>query len=138
MDSYGGWIGAPVDYLEFLLAIDGQRAPRLLGETSVREMLARPRIPGADDRQPVFYGLGVYVTAPPGKARNWWHGGDQPGVKTLAVRTARGHSWVAAFNSNPRDRAGFFRKLDASLWKAANQVAQWPASSESCGAYERN
>ena len=30
MDAYGGWVGAPIDYLRFILAIDGQREPRLL------------------------------------------------------------------------------------------------------------
>jgi hypothetical protein len=58
MDSYGAWIGAPIDYLRFILAIDGQRGARLLNEASVREMLSRP---GFDPALPVFYGLGVSV-----------------------------------------------------------------------------
>ena len=61
MDSYGGWIGTPTDYLKFLLAIDGQRRPRLLSDASVREMLSRPTLPGADPGRPLYYALGVKV-----------------------------------------------------------------------------
>ena len=135
MDSYGGWIGAPIDYLRFLLAIDGQRGRRLLSEASVREMLSRPSLPGADPNQHAFYGLGVSIRDLGGNARNWWHTGHQPGFYAFALRTARGHSWVVAFNSSPRDLGTFFRHLDASLWAAATQVGKWPTSSESCATY---
>lgn len=133
-DAYGGWIGTPVDYLRFMLAIDGQRGRRLLSEASVRDMLARPVIPGAG--QPVFYGLGMQVRDLPGNAKNWWHGGYQPGFLAFALRTARGHSWVVAFNSAPRDLEAFRRDLDRSLWAAAVSVGQWPTSSEACAAYD--
>ena len=136
MDAYGGWIGAPIDYLRFMLAIDGQRGPRLLEEASVREMLSRPDLPGATRGQPVFYGLGMSVRDLSGGARNWWHTGFQPGFVTFALRTQRGHSWVAAFNSSPRDVGGFWRDLDSSLWAAATRVGQWPTTSESCTAYD--
>jgi CubicO group peptidase (beta-lactamase class C family) len=45
MDAYGGWVGAPVDYLRFMLAIDGQRGPRLLKEGSVSEISRDPACP---------------------------------------------------------------------------------------------
>jgi hypothetical protein len=137
-DAYGGWIGTPVDYLRFMLAIDGQRGPRLLSATSVREMLAPPLIPGANSGQPVFYGLGVHVRDLPGNAKNWWHTGFQPGFYTFALRTARGHSWVVGFNSAPRDLAAFWRDLDQSLWAAAVSVGQWPTSSKTCAVYDQN
>jgi N-acyl-D-amino-acid deacylase len=137
-DAYGGWIGAPVDYLRFMLAIDGQRGPRLLSQASVQEMLVRPDLPGASPSRPTFYGLGVQVRDLPGNAKNWWHTGYQPGFYAFALRTARGHSWVSAFNSAPRDLSAFFRDLDRSLWTAANSVGQWPTSSEMCATYDQN
>jgi hypothetical protein len=127
MDSYGGWIGTPSDYLRFLLAIDGQRGPRLLSEASVREMLSRPSIPGADPGRPAYYGLGMTVRELAGGAKNWWHTGQQPGFYAFALRTARGHSWVVAFNSGPRDLGAFFGDLDTSLWAAALK-ARWPGN----------
>jgi N-acyl-D-amino-acid deacylase len=127
MDSYGGWIGTPSDYLRFLLAIDGQRGPRLLSEASVGEMLSPPNMPGADPGRPVYYALGITVRQLEGGAKNWWHTGHQPGFYAFALRTARGHSWVAAFNSAPRDLNAFFSDLDSSLWAAA-RVTRWPGS----------
>jgi hypothetical protein len=56
-----------------------------------------------------------------------WHIGHQPGFYAFALRTARGHSWVAAFNSAPRDLNAFFSDLDSSLWAAA-RVTRWPGS----------
>ena len=38
MDSYGGWIGAPIDYLRFILAIDGRRGAALLKTATLTEM----------------------------------------------------------------------------------------------------
>jgi CubicO group peptidase (beta-lactamase class C family) len=137
MDAYGGWIGAPIDYLRFMLAIDGQRGPRLLKEASVRAMLSPPDIPGAPPGEPRFYGLGMNARDLGGGAKNWWHMGHQPGIVTFALRTARGHSWVAAFNSLPRDVHRFNVDLDVSLWAAATRVRVWPLSSASCAAYDR-
>ncbi len=136
MDAYGAWVSAPIDYLRFLLAINGQRGPRLINEASVRKMLSRPDIPGTDAAEPKFYGLGFSVRDLGGNAKNWWHSGVQPGFYSFALRTARGHSWVSAFNSSPRDRETFFRDLDASLWAAASHVGRWPTSSKSCAVYD--
>ena len=70
-----------------------------------------------------------------GGAKNWWHTGQQPGFYAFALRTARGHSWVVAFNSGPRDLGAFFGDLDTSLWAAALKV-RWPGnnSKSSCEA----
>jgi N-acyl-D-amino-acid deacylase len=135
MDSYGAWIGTPMDYLRFILAVDGQRGTRLLKGTTVREMLARPVIPGVDVMQPAFYGLGFSVRTLPDGRKNWWHTGVQPGFHAFALRTARGHSWVSTFNSLPRDRGRFWQDLDRSLWKAAQAVGHWPTSSKACFQY---
>jgi N-acyl-D-amino-acid deacylase len=134
MDAYGAWIGTPVDYLRFVLAIDGQHGPRLLNDASVREMLSRPQIPGT--RRPTFYGLGVFVRVLPDGSRNWWHTGVQPGFHAFALHTARGYAWVSAFNSVPHDRESFWKALDTSLWSAARLVGQWPTSSEACSQFD--
>jgi N-acyl-D-amino-acid deacylase len=121
MDAYGSRIGAAVDYLKFMLAIDGQRSPALLTAASVREMRRRP----AHAAGPTFYGLGTMVRPVDG-GDNWWHGGSQPGMEAFAVRTAGGFGWVAAFNMRPKDRNGFVGDLDKTLWRAALAVSRWP------------
>jgi CubicO group peptidase (beta-lactamase class C family) len=124
MDSYGGLIGSPAEYLHFLLAIDGQRGPALLDKISIEEMFARPK--GSKTNGPTYYGLGMSVRVLSRGERNWWHEGTQPGMEAFGLRTAVGHSWVVAFNSRPRDGAGFWHDIDRSLWAAANSVPTWP------------
>ena len=124
-DSLGGYIGAPVDFLRFMLAIDGTWGPTLLSASSVREMRARPRLPSSE-RQALYYGLGVNVRPTVG-GDNWFHGGSQSGMKALAVRYANGNAWVVAFNSRPKDRDGFAGDVDRSLVQAAQRVGKgWP------------
>jgi hypothetical protein len=96
-------------------------------------MLSRPVIPGADSGRPAYYALGMTVRELGGGARNWWHTGHQPGFYAFALRTARGHSWVAAFNSAPRDLNAFFGDLDSSLWAAAVRVTRWPGKDAKSG-----
>jgi CubicO group peptidase (beta-lactamase class C family) len=124
MDSYGGLIGSPVDYLRFMMAIDGQRGQALLDRNATAEMLARPNISSAE--RPIYYGLGMSVRVLPDGGKNWWHTGTQPGMEAFALRTAVGYSWVAAFNSRPRDVSAFWQDIDRSLWSAAQRVAIWP------------
>ena len=123
MDAYGSRIGAAIDYLKFLMAIDGQRTPALLRPGSVREMRARPG--GAAGAGPTFYGLGVRVRPVEG-GENWWHDGSQPGATAFAVRTASGFGWVAVFNMRPKDAGGFFHDLDRTLWRVVLAVSRWP------------
>jgi CubicO group peptidase (beta-lactamase class C family) len=130
MDSYGGWIGAPVDYLRFILAIDGRRGSALLDAATLAQMHGPVGPPAtvSDEEGHVegaSYGLGIRVR----KVRNGynlWHTGSLPGSVTFAVRTADGFAWVAAFNGRPPDRAGFLRDLDRGLWAAKNAVKAWP------------
>ena len=67
MDSYGGWIGAPVDYLRFVLAIDGRRGTALLNAATLARMNAQAGTQDGDGRRGErassarFYGLGVRV-----------------------------------------------------------------------------
>ncbi|MEK9969468.1 MAG: serine hydrolase domain-containing protein, partial [Ferrovibrio sp.] len=123
MDSFGGWIGSPVDYLRFMMAVDGQRGAALLRSETVQKMLAPP--PGLEP-QPSFYGLGILVRPLRNGRQNWWHAGSLSGSKTLGVRTGAGYAWVAAFNMRPKDRDAFARDIDTSLWRAAGAVKVWP------------
>lgn len=122
MDSYGGWLGSPIDFLKFFLAIDGQRGVPLLAEPIRHEMVARPQ---GEEKSAFYYALGVFVRPVTGGI-NWWHGGSQPGAEAFAVRTAEGYAWVAAFNMPPQDRK-FRGELDQALWRAARAVKTWPA-----------
>jgi CubicO group peptidase (beta-lactamase class C family) len=131
MDSYGGWIGAPVDYLRFILAIDGRRGVALLNTATLAEMNARakPEAATADGDESngngVFYGLGIRIR-PVTNGANLFHTGSIPGTSTLAVRTADGFAWVVAFNSRPQDRNGFRGDIDRGLWVAKGKVKRWP------------
>jgi len=131
MDSYGGWIGAPVDYLRFILGIDGRRGVALLNTGTLAEMNARTRLDAvtADGDESngngVFYGLGIRIR-PVANGANLFHTGSLPGTNTLAVRTADGFAWVVAFNSRPKDRNGFRGEVDRGLWVAKGKVKRWP------------
>jgi len=131
MDAYGGWIGAPTQYLRFLLAIDGRRGEALLERRMIVEMNAYPGLPGApgEDEEklagPVYYGLGINARALRGGV-NLWHGGSLDGTSALAVRSADGHAWVAVFNGRPKDRSAFRGELDRGLWEAKRKVRAWP------------
>ena len=131
MDSYGGWIGAPIDYLRFVLAIDGQRGPALLNAEALAEMNAAPGLregKTGDDANAdgVSYGLGIRVRRVRNGA-NLFHTGSIPGTSTLAVRTADGFAWVVTFNRRPQDRNGFRGDVDRGLWSAKSRVKSWPA-----------
>ncbi len=132
MDSYGGWIGTPVDYLRFILAIDGQRGTALLDRATLARMNAPSFLPedAAGDDEPrakgSAYGLGIRVRPLEDGGMNLWHSGSLPGTSTLAVRTADGFAWVVAFNGRPRDRAAFRSELDRGLWMAKSKVLKWP------------
>ncbi|HEY7538722.1 MAG TPA: serine hydrolase domain-containing protein [Methylomirabilota bacterium] len=131
MDSYGGWIGAPIDYLRFVLAIDGRRGPALLNAETLAEMNAPSGLhekTTAEDGNAdgVSYGLGIRIRRVRNGA-NLFHTGSIPGTSTLAVRSADGFAWVVAFNSRPQDRNGFRGEVDRGLWIAKGRVKRWPA-----------
>jgi len=131
MDAYGGWIGAPVDYLRFILAIDGRRGAALLDRATLAEMNAPSGLsaaaPGDDEANAgaAAYGLGIRVRQLE-HGVNLFHFGSLPGTNTLAVRTADGFAWVAAFNGRPQDRVGFRSEVDRGLWTARSKVKRWP------------
>lgn len=131
MDSYGGWIGAPVDYLRFILAIDGRRGAALLGRATVSEMNAPSPLKATASAEDDFsaagtsYGLGIRVRQLK-IGVNVWHSGSLAGTSTMAVRTADGLAWVVAFNGRPENRGAFRRELDLGLHAATKKVTRWP------------
>lgn len=131
MDAYGGWIGAPADYLRFVLAIDGRRGPALLSAGTLARMNAQVGLEATsagEDSIPMgsFYGLGVRVRPVKG-GLNIWHFGSLPGTVTIALRTFDGFAWVVAFNGRPAERNGFRLDVDRGLWEAKAKVKAWPA-----------
>jgi CubicO group peptidase (beta-lactamase class C family) len=130
MDSYGGWIGTPVDYLRFILAIDGRRGAALLNAATLAEMNARSELKEVTEGDEsngngVYYGLGIRVRTVRNGA-NLFHTGSIPGTSTLAVRTADGFAWVVMFNGRPQDKNGFRGDVDRGLWAAKSKVKRWP------------
>ena len=131
MDAYGGWIGSPIDYLRFILAIDGRRGAALLNAATVADMNA-PRLkesPDGDESATngVYYGLGIRIRPVKSGGANLFHTGSIPGTSTLAVRTADGFAWVVMFNGRPQDKNGFRGDVDRGLWAAKSKVKRWPA-----------
>ena len=131
MDSYGGWIGAPIDYLRFILAIDGWRGRALLTSETSAQMATASRLPSEADADDDLgarggrYGLGLRLTQ--GRSGvNRWHTGSLPGTSTLAIRTADGFAWVVAFNGRPKERNAFRGEVDRGLWTAKDKVQTWP------------
>ena len=125
MDAYGSLIGSPVEYLKFLLALDGRRGTALLSRASLHEMTARPSIPGYEHAA-VYYGLGVQVWIV-SKGRNSWHAGSQPGMEALALRNADGASWGVVFNTRPQDQSALRRDYDHALQNALSRMRGWPS-----------
>jgi N-acyl-D-amino-acid deacylase len=129
MDSHGAWIGSAFDLMRFVSAVDGSHHRPILKPASQTLMTSRPAPPVAEGK-PTFYGLGWNVR-PVGDDANWWHSGSLPGTSTLLVRTSRGLAWAALFNSRPESKPGsgrgnFSNELDSLLWKAAEEVKNWP------------
>jgi N-acyl-D-amino-acid deacylase len=124
MDSHGGWIASAIDLVMFANAIDGRRGKPLLSKASIAELTSRPAPPMPQD-VPSYYGLGWSIR-PTDNDANWWHGGSLPGTTTLLVRGAHGYCWAAVFNSRPEGRSQLGGDLDVGLWKAFNEVSDWP------------
>jgi len=131
MDAFGGWIGAPADYLRFILAIDGRRGPARLDAAMLAEMTKPSGLaikPGGDEEpqgEGAWYGLGIRVRDLP-NGMNLWHGGSLPGTNAHAMRTADGVVWVVAVNGRPENRARFRADLVNALWAAKAWVKRWP------------
>lgn len=114
MEAFGAWVASPTDVLKFFLAIDGVRGTALLNKTSLAAMQERPTYSKENDRR--YYGLGVDIYRGP-LGINWFHGGSQPAVMSLALRAQKGNSWVVVFNARPQDPK-FTQDYDQALWRA--------------------
>lgn len=128
MEALGAWVATPLDALKFFLALDGARGAALLEPESIAQMLAPAPHDLTQGQAPArYYGLGLEIRRTP-RGMNWWHTGVQPGLQTLALRTAEGYSWVFAINTSPANsgRREFFSDFDQAMWRAARSVNSWP------------
>src|SRR5260370_15365469 len=109
----------------FITALEGRGGrPPILSPQSVRQMVARPPPPlwvGSD----TWYGMGWQVR-PAGGDFNWWHQGSLDGTSTLMVRASNGLTWVALFNSRPKNSDRFGGELDSAMWRAVGCPRPWP------------
>src|SRR5262245_23702621 len=132
MDAFGGWIGTPVDYLRFILAIDGRRGPPLLNLATLGQMNAPSGLPtesaATDDlsAKGTEYALGTYVRQRQDGSVNLWHTGSVPGTSAIAVRAGDGYAWVAVFNGRPENRYAWRAEIERGLWAARGTVRKWP------------
>ncbi|HUY87252.1 MAG TPA: serine hydrolase domain-containing protein [Pirellulales bacterium] len=133
LDAHGGWIGTAPDLLRFATSLDGSRQPALLKPETLALMTARPAAP-VSQAGTTHYGLGWMIRYPEKdkdadwQQSTWWHTGSLPGTAALLVRTNKGLSWAALFNSRPpyAKLKQFAAELDRLMWKAAEEVKEWP------------
>jgi N-acyl-D-amino-acid deacylase len=134
MDAHGGWLASAVDLARLAAALDDPTNCPILSADSLAQIHQRP--PGAagyNGNQPkdVYYGLGWQVRSLPehnGQASwNLWHSGSLPGTATILIRRHDGRNFVALLNSRvgPTGTA-IGSDIDASLHRAAAEVAEWP------------
>ncbi len=129
MDAHGGWVASTIDYLRFLVTVDGRNDPGdILAPATIETMTARPAIPSWS-ASPAWYAKGWSVRPSHGDA-NWWHTGGLPGTTTLVVRNYNGFTWAAFFNSQPANVGAFVEELDSGMWAAVAGVTNWPSGDQ--------
>ncbi len=129
MDSHGGWVASAIDLARFLAAVDGRDGrPDILKPETLDLMVARPQ-PPLWVGTPIYYGMGWNVR-PLKQGAVWYHTGALAGSNmAVIVRTPKGLSWAALFNSIPAtisEVGPFFVELDRTIWQAIDQVTAWP------------
>jgi CubicO group peptidase (beta-lactamase class C family) len=112
MDSHGGWIARPADFVQFFMHVDGFAAPPNILQPQTIEIMTT-----ASAANP-HYAKGWEVNA----ANNWWHNGTLAGTETIAVRTHSGFCW-AAFTNTRVTNLGV--DLDPLIWTMVRQVKAW-------------
>ena len=133
MDANGGWIASVVDLVRFGAAFDDPTKCPVLGEDSIRTMLAPP--PGRighrrnGKAKDEYYACGWDVR-PSGRhagACTKFHAGGLAGSNTLLVCRDDRINWAVMFNSDEgRDGKPFTELLDAPLHETADGIKNWP------------
>jgi N-acyl-D-amino-acid deacylase len=131
MDAHGGWLASTVDLLRFAAAVDGTRPPRLLKESTLDLMLARPEGGAGKDEdgkpKETYYGCGWLVRPLENGKANTWHTGSLPGTAALLVCRHDGLAWAILFNSRATTNGEHAaREIDPLIHRAANAVREWP------------
>ncbi|HET7436833.1 MAG TPA: serine hydrolase domain-containing protein [Thermoanaerobaculia bacterium] len=131
MDSHGGWVASTIDYLRFVLSVDGRNdPPDILPAATIKTMIARPAIPSWAPPAPSYYAKGWQVAPAKGGDANWWHLGNLAGTSTIVVRNSAGVTWAAFFNGAPSNWTTFIEEVDSGMWAALAGVTAWPSSNE--------
>jgi CubicO group peptidase (beta-lactamase class C family) len=113
MDSHGGWLASSIDYLRYMVHVDGfPTKPDILLPADITAMTT-------GSAANANYGMGWSLTPP-----NWWHSGGLPGTATIMVRTPDGFCWVALFNSRGGNAGS---DQDAMMWAIHDSVKAWPS-----------
>jgi N-acyl-D-amino-acid deacylase len=124
LDSHGGWVASPIDFLRLMLAADGRSVPTdIISPDSVSTMIERPEIP-IWQNEPAWYAKG-WLVRPWQSDANWWHNGALPGTASIVVRGYNGLTWAVFYNSQPWTD-GFAIESDSRMWEAASEVTTWP------------
>jgi CubicO group peptidase (beta-lactamase class C family) len=114
MDSHGGWIARPADFVQFFMHVDGFAMPPNILQPPTLQIMTT-----ASTANP-HYAKGWEVNA----VNNWWHNGTLPGSETLAVRTHSGFCW-AVFTNTRRTESDMGVDLDRLIWTMVRQVKAW-------------
>ncbi len=112
MDSHGGWIATPGDFVKFGMHVDDfSTTPQILEAGTIKSMTT-------GTTANANYACGWCVNRIP----NWWHDGALPGTESIYVRTASGLCWAAFTNTRVNGL-----NLDAMMWRMAKAVPAWHA-----------
>lgn len=99
LDAHGGWAISALEYLRFMLALDGRGGTVPLLTPATAAAMRRQESPYAG------YGYGWMTHYEPYGGGG--HNGDLPGTFTMAVRSDDGRvTWVVMCNSCPSDARG--------------------------------
>lgn len=131
MDSHGAWISSAHDLLKFTCDLDDRANSRLLAQSSIETMLARPPgLPGKAKNgalRPYFYACGWAVHQRK-NLTTWDHGGSLPGTTTKIMCRSDGIHWVVLLNSR-HDSDGKRLHPDhvqSRIQAALSRVKSWP------------
>ena len=112
MDANGGWVMSALDYLKFLIRVDGFTAIDDILEESTVELMTTP------SNQNPNYAKGWAVN----NLDNWWHQGGLPGTASIFIRTGDEYCWVILLNSRMPTN-DFSINLDRLGWDIIHKSA---------------